>query len=160
MKAPFVRSAYNYDMMAASNEAGLLCEDVSLAVQASRDEVDINTIVRRFGLTGQLPQDVRAPIYGDFTGISDYQGALNAVLEADASFAALPAYIRAQFGNNPSDFVDFASDPKNSEQLGKWGMLTPKVDPDLTLREVVAALQPSKVASGSSGKPSGDSGAS
>ena len=42
------------DMDEASVEAGLECKDDSLAVQSQRDEADINTIVRRFGLSGEL----------------------------------------------------------------------------------------------------------
>ena len=46
-----------------------------MAVQSQRDEADINTIVRRFGLSGELPQGVRAPTYGDFEDIVDFQAA-------------------------------------------------------------------------------------
>ena len=53
--APFVRSPYNYDMSAVSDETGLCCEDESLAIQSAKEDADINTIVRRFGLTGELP---------------------------------------------------------------------------------------------------------
>ena len=120
---PFVRSPYNYDVMEVSNETGLRCEDVSLAVQDQRDEVDINTIVRRFGLTGQLPEDIRAPEYGDFTGVSDYQSALNAVMEADSEFNRMPAELRARFNNDPQLLLEFVSDERNREEAGKLGLL-------------------------------------
>jgi len=58
----FVRSPYNYDMAKASVESGLACEDASRAVQSQREDADINVIVKRFGLTGQLPQNVRVPL--------------------------------------------------------------------------------------------------
>lgn len=135
---PFVRSAYNYDMLEASTESGLLCEDPSLAVQASRDEVDINTIVRRFGLTGQLPDEVALPQYGDFMGISDYQTALNAVLAADEQFMALPAELRNRFGNSAHAFVEFCSDPgKNGAEMLKLGLLKePPVAAPVVIAEV------------------------
>ena len=68
-KGVFLRSPYNYDMDEASDLSGLRCEDESLAIQSARDETDINTIVRRFGLTGELPGDFDMPQSGDFTNV-------------------------------------------------------------------------------------------
>lgn len=129
--APFVRSAYNYDMDSASLESALRCEDLSLAVQSALEETDINTIVRRFGLTGQLPEDVRAPQYGDFTEVLDYQSALNAVKAADDSFMQMPADVRARFHNDPGEFVDFVANDANREEAKKLGLLMPdRRDPE------------------------------
>lgn len=126
MGSPFVRNPYNYDPDAVSLETGLECLDASLAIQDQRDEVDINTIVRRFGLTGKLPEDIRAPVYGDFEGISDYQSALNAVIAADDAFMAMPADVRSRFNNDPAAFVEFCSDDKNREEAEKLGLVIPK----------------------------------
>lgn len=124
--APFVRNPYNYDVDAASDEAGLRCDDVTLTVQDQRDECDINTIVRRFGLTGQLPVDVRSPQYGDFVGITDYHSAMNAIALANESFDLMPAEVRARFGNDPAAFVDFCSDPSNFVEMKSLGLLIPE----------------------------------
>lgn len=121
---PFLRTPYNYDRDAASDESGLKCEDVSLAVQSERDEVDINTIVRRFGLTGELPHDLRAPTYGDFTEVRDYHTAMNAVSKANEAFDRMPADVRAKFNNDPALFVDFCSDPKNADAMKDMGLLS------------------------------------
>ena len=43
-KAPFLRTPYNYDTVAASNESGLGCEDPTLTQQQFAEESDINTI--------------------------------------------------------------------------------------------------------------------
>lgn len=126
MHAPFVRNPYNYDVDAASEESGLRCEDPSLAVQSARDEVDINTIVRRFGLTGQLPEDLRAPTYGDFVGVNDYHSAMNAVAKANEAFEEMPAEVRARFQNDPAEFVAFCSDEKNRDEMKKLGLLAPQ----------------------------------
>lgn len=125
----FVRSPYNYDTKVVSDQTGLRCEDVSLAVQSERDEVDINTIVRRFGLTGRLPEDVRLPQYGDFTGVSDYQSALNAVIAADKAFMELPAEVRSEFGNDPQALVEACGDPEQRDRLKALGLLKPEVKP-------------------------------
>jgi len=126
MNAPFVRNPYNYDMMEVSDETGLKCADVTLAVQDQRDEVDINTIVRRFGLTGQLPEDVRAPTFGDFVGVSDYHTAMNAVAQANEAFELMPADIRYRFNNDPGEFVAFCSNDANRAEAEKLGLVLPK----------------------------------
>lgn len=121
---PFVRSAYNYDRDAVSRETGVICEDESLTKQSFRDECDINTIVRNFGLTGQLPSDVRMPQYGDFTGISDYQSALNAVIAADDAFMELPAELRARFHHDPQHLLEFLANDANREEAQRLGLIT------------------------------------
>ena len=123
MDCPFIRTPYNYDVMEASNESALDCTDVlSLTKQSFADECDINTIVRNFGITGQLPDNVRAPQYGDFTGIFDYQSALNAVIAADEAFMSMNADVRARFHNDPAAFVEFCSNADNYDELVKMGL--------------------------------------
>lgn len=119
----FLRTPYNYDTNEASDESGLRCEDESLAQQHAKDETDINTIVRRFGLTGELPNGVRAPQYGDFTDAVDYHTAMNAVTTANAAFMQMPADIRARFNNDPGAFVDFCSDENNRDEAKKLGLI-------------------------------------
>lgn len=119
----FLRTPYNYDTMEVSNESALTCKDPSLAQQSAKEESDINTIVRRFGLTGELPNGVRAPQYGDFTDAVDYHSALNAVRAADAAFLQLPADLRARFNNDAGAFVDFCSNAENREEAKKLGLI-------------------------------------
>lgn len=122
MDKVFLRAPYGYDGDAVSRETSLVCDDPSLAVQAERDECDINTIVRRFGLTGDLPVGVRRPSYGDFTGVSDYRSALEMLELANQSFYSMPAEVRSRFDNDPALFVDFCSDPSNLEEMRKLGL--------------------------------------
>lgn len=130
-KAPFVRNPYNYDPDKVSNDTGLYCIEPSMAQQHMKDECDINTIVSRFGVTGQLPDaPVRAPTYGDFTGIVDYRTALDAIIAADVSFMALPAAIRERFDNDPALLVDFCSDPANRSEAIDLGLVPPPSKPD------------------------------
>ena len=119
---PFIRSPYNYDRDAVSQSTGLACEDPSLAQQQFKEDADINTIVRRFGITGELPTGPRMPSYGDFQGIFDFQSAQNLVVQAQASFAALPAEVRDRFANDPAQFIAFAEDRSNLGQMRAWGL--------------------------------------
>lgn len=140
MRIVFVRNPYNYDVEAASDESGINCQEYvtedgeivktpSLTKQSFAEEVDINTIVRRFGLTGQLPENVRAPTYADFEEVVDYQTALNAVLAAQSAFMELPANVRERFGNDPQKFVEFTSDDNNKDEARRLGLLMPGDEP-------------------------------
>lgn len=120
---PFLRTPYNYDMNAAGDESGLACKDDTLTKQSFAEECDINTIVRRFNLTGQLPEAVHMPTYGDFEGVFDYKTAIDAIALANTAFMEMPADIRARFDNNPANFVDFCSDERNRDEALALGLL-------------------------------------
>lgn len=122
----FLRTPYNYDVDEASDASAVVCDDPSLAQQHARDECDINVIVKRFGLTGELPSNVRAPRYGDFSDAVDYHTALNAVRAADEAFMQLPADVRIRFNNDAGAFVDFVSDDANRVEAEKLGLVLPK----------------------------------
>lgn len=100
----------------------LECLDPSLAQQSFKDDVDINVLLERFRVTGVMPQGVRLPQYGDFTGVSDFSSAMSAVVSAQDSFMQLPASIRSRFGNSPQAFLEFCSDPANKDELVKLGL--------------------------------------
>lgn len=119
----FLRTPYNYDTDAASNESGLACEEPSLAQQHFKDECDINTILERFNITGLLPQSPLSPRYGDFSGIGDYHTALNRVIAAQDEFEALPAQIRARFDNDPAKLIEFLQNENNRSEAEELGLV-------------------------------------
>jgi len=124
---------------------GLSFEGPGKAIQSQKEESDINTIVKRFGLTGQLPQNVRTPLNIDFDGVFDFQSAMNVINDAQRAFSAMPADVRKRFGNDPAEFIDFASDPKNQEEARKLGLALPiKVEetpPVIDVRVVSEAVK-------------------
>lgn len=122
----FIRNPYNYDVQEVSVETGLCCTDVTRTKQQFAEECDINTIVRRFNLTGQLPSDVRAPQYADFEEAIDYHTAMNAIIEANDSFEQMTAEVRSKFNNDPAIFVDFCNDPKNIDAMIEMGLAVAK----------------------------------
>lgn len=111
--------------------------DEGLTQQQFAEEVDINTIVKRFGLTGQLPENLRMPVSGDFTGVSDFQSAMNLVVAAEEEFMRVPAEVRARFNNDPGQLMAFLDDAKNREEAIKLGLVTP---PPEKTRDVVQAV--------------------
>lgn len=125
-KKPFLRTRFNYDTNRASVASSLACSDPTRAQQNSKDECDINTIVRNFGVTGQLPNIDRIPLEGDFHDVVDYQTALHALMQADETFMQLPSDVRKRFDNDPSKFVSFATDESNRDELKAMGLLRPE----------------------------------
>lgn len=103
----------------------VVCEDPSLAIQSQKDEADINTIVRNFGVTGTVRGPAVLPTYGDFTGVDDYRSALEAVKAAQDAFASLPATVRERFHNDPGAFLEYAENPANVEGLREMGLANP-----------------------------------
>lgn len=100
----------------------------SLAKQSFRDECDINVMMRRYEKDQILPHVSQYEgRYGDFTEAVDFQTAFNVVQDAQRMFMTLPATIRARFDNDPGEFLEFATDDKNREELGKLGLLRPAV---------------------------------
>lgn len=124
--APFIRTGFNYDTDTVSMQTALFCEDVSLTQQQFAEQSDINTIVRQFGLTGQLPTDVAVPMSGDFDTVVDFQSALNIVRAGEEAFMEMPAEVRQRFGNDPGMFLAFANDDKNRDEARKLGLLLPE----------------------------------
>lgn len=128
-KSVFIRSPYNYDTDAVSRETGLCCSDESLAIQSAAEDCDINTIVRRFGLTGELPNDIKMPQSGDYSGVGDFQSAMNIVRQAEEQFLRVPAEIRARFDHDPQRFSQFFEDPSNYDDALKMGLVLKRPDP-------------------------------
>lgn len=148
----FLRTPYNYDADQASVDSGLECLDATRAQQSMCEECDINVIVRNFGVTGQLPQGVRVPTYGDFVGVGDYQTALEALSAAEDSFMQMPAAVRARFDHDAGAFVDFCSDPANIDELRSLGLAVPKIDPITEAGPPIKPVEPvAPLATGSAG---------
>lgn len=117
----------NYDTNAAGDESGLECQDASLAVQSQKDDADINVIMKRFGVTGVVPAVALPPEFGDFSSTLDFRECMDIMNAAERSFMSLHADVRARFLNDPVRFADFASDPKNIDELRKLGLAPEKI---------------------------------
>lgn len=139
-----LRSAFNYDTDAVSDECGFRCEGESLAQQQFAEECDINTIVKRFGITGMLPQTVNMPISGDFTAVGDFRSAVDMVRRAEEEFMRLPAEVRARFHNDPQEIIAFIEDGSNREEARKLGLLAPVAEVTRDVVDSSGGVVPSK----------------
>lgn len=147
------RTPFNYNTDQASLETGLACTDKSLTQQSQAKEADINTIVRNFGVTGQLPVVPLPPSLEDFGEIFDLQSALDVLNQAKHSFGLLPADVRDAFHNDPHRFVsqvdsmladtDVQRREQNLAVMRAWGIALPpgpKVD-QTQLGDILAAIK-------------------
>lgn len=119
----FVRAFNNYDVDEVSVGTGFDTGEESLVQQQFTEEVDINTIVRRFGLTGELPNGIAVPLTGDFTAVGDFQQAMDLIVQAQQEFMRLPAETRARFNNDPARVIAFLEDVNNRDEAIKLGMI-------------------------------------
>ncbi|QCQ84839.1 internal scaffolding protein [Blackfly microvirus SF02] len=104
-------------------------EGPSLTRQEFADECDINSLMKRYeghvtggpGNMGPLE-----PMYLDFVNLpQDLMGYLQFMDDAERSFMSLPAIVRKEFDNSAHEFVAYASDPGNLDQMRSWGLAPP-----------------------------------
>lgn len=116
--------------------------------QAFKDESDINNILKRYNVTGILPDTSRAALahFGDFTNVPPYQDSLTTVIESQNAFMELPAVVRQRFGNDPHQLFQFLGDKNNRDEAIKLGFISPPQqatpDPILALREAQEPTSP------------------
>jgi len=91
-----------------SKRSAVDCSGPTKTQQQFKDAADINTIMRRFGVTGVLPSVPGKGWYGDFTGISDVRDAFDVVERAQARFMALDPAVRERFRNDPRELERYA----------------------------------------------------
>lgn len=127
MRERILRSPFNYVRVPTLVNC---TKEEDRAVQSQREEADINVIMRRFGVTGVLPEGTRMPVWGqDWPEGFDFRYAQDLIAAGRDAFMALPAEVRSKFSNDPALFIDFCSDEVNRAQLEKWGFITPKAAP-------------------------------
>lgn len=104
-------------------------DDENLCEQSHKADCDINTIIRRYEVTGQLDPFItrHGGVYGDFTQYQDYQENMNMVITAQEAFQALNAEVRKKFDNDPAKLMQFLDDNKNYDEAVKLGLVEPKI---------------------------------
>jgi len=113
---------HGYDVKAVSLATSSPGGGVDIVQQQFRDEVDVNTIVKRFGLTGQFPVSSLEGVYGDFTGITDYESAVSAIEAAERSFMQVPPDVRERFGNDPGRLLAFVGQARKQQVVDELGL--------------------------------------
>lgn len=104
----------------------------TLTQQQFQQECDINFIVKQNEATGFFSHvNNRQPQYGELPDVLDYQQSLDLVAQAQDTFMALGADIRARFNNDPARLLAFLGDASNAAEAIKLGLATPvKAEPE------------------------------
>lgn len=119
-----------YDPVEEHDHCGIEFTMPSLTVQDEKDETDINYIVNKYadGQKGIATLDLGDSSqyaylqFGDATLPGDYSTALELVSGVREEFYSLPAYVRAEFGHDPMNFIDRLNDPATLEYLKQQGL--------------------------------------
>lgn len=121
--------------------------------QSFREESNINLIMAKYTKTGLIDHvNKHGGQYKDMPTETDFHASMSVVAEANSMFEELPAAIRAEFENDTGKFLDFVTDPENSDALVEMGLAnapqeprtedpTPEVEPTPE-QEPTPALQP------------------
>lgn len=98
--------------------------------QSFRDMVNTNKIIQKYRQTGIINHITsKDGVYGDFSEMKDFSGALNTVIKAKQQFEGLPSEVRNRFGNDPQQLILFLQDPKNIDESVKLGLRVKKEEP-------------------------------
>lgn len=106
--------------------------DENMTEQHHAEDCDINNIIAKYTRTGVLGDPFAMPSvsaqFGDFTAISDYQTAMNNLIQAQQAFEALPAALRKEFDNDPAKLLDFLGKEENRDEAIRLGLIPRPVD--------------------------------
>lgn len=100
----------------------LKCTDKSRTKQSDKDDADVNKIMEKALRLGHLPPAEKQALYLDLSSGQDFRESMAIVLNAEKQFQALPSKIRSEFHNDPALFLEFASDPANSDRMIELGL--------------------------------------
>lgn len=90
--------------------------------QSMQAECDVNNIIKKFQVTGMLEhRNKYEGEYGEFEAI-DFHEAMNIVAAAKEMFSSVPSDVRKRFNNDPGEFINFAADKANQEEIYKLGL--------------------------------------
>lgn len=104
-------------------QVGSRNDEPTMTQQHFTAECDVNNILAKFVRTGIL--DTIGPgTYEDVSDSLDYLTALQTIQRANEVFEALPSKIRAEFQNDPAQYLAFVEDSSNLERGIELGIFT------------------------------------
>ena len=80
----------------------------------------------RFIKTGTIQHLNHARPHFGFAPSSDFRESLEIISRAEEAFSELPSDIRADFDNDPGQFLAFVENKDNIPQMADYGLLTPE----------------------------------
>lgn len=108
------------------NIPGFSSEMESKVQEQFADACQTDTIIRKYNMMGINPFIAAGGSqYLDTTQIPSFVAAQNAQIKVKEYFEGLPSDIRLEFNNDPLEFAEVVSDPKNADYLREIGVLAP-----------------------------------
>lgn len=105
---------------------GFSSEMVSKVQEQFADACQTDTIIRKYNMMGVNPFIAAGGSqYLDTTQIPDFICAQNAQIKVKEYFEGLPSDVRLEFNNDPMQFAEVVSDPRNADYLREIGVLAP-----------------------------------
>lgn len=116
----------------------LHCPEETLTEQHHVDACSISTILNQYDRTGLITHVNRSVAsYGDYSEVNEYQEALNTTIRAQNAFDELPSAVRKKFDNDPGQFLEFATNPANIDELVELGLAERMAEPEPQKVEVI-----------------------
>lgn len=105
---------------------GFSSEMESKVQEQFADACQTDTIIRKYNMMGVNPFIAAGGSqYLDTTQIPDFICAQNAQIKVKEYFEGLPSDVRLEFNNDPMQFAEVVSDPRNTDYLREIGVLAP-----------------------------------
>lgn len=105
---------------------GFSSEMESKVQEQFADACQTDTIIRKYNMMGVNPFIASGDSqYLDTTEIPSFVVAQNAQVKVKEYFDGLPSDIRLEFNNDPMQFAEVVSDPRNADYLREIGVLEP-----------------------------------
>lgn len=105
---------------------GFSSEMESKVQEQFADACKTDTIIRKYNMMGVNPFIAAGSSqYLDTTQIPSFVAAQNAQVKVKEYFEGLPSEIRLEFNNDPMQFAEVVSDPRNVDYLREIGVLAP-----------------------------------
>lgn len=106
--------------------AGFSSDQPSKVQEQFADACQTDTIIRKYNMMGVNPFIASGGSqYLDTTQIPSFVAAQNAQVKVKEYFEGLPSDIRLEFNNDPMQFAEAVSDPRNADYLREIGVLAP-----------------------------------
>lgn len=106
--------------------SGFSSDQPSKVQEQFADACQTDTIIRKYNMMGVNPFIAAGGSqYLDTTQIPSFVAAQDAQVKVKEYFEGLPSDIRLEFNNDPMQFAEVVSDPRNAEYLREIGVLAP-----------------------------------
>lgn len=129
-KLPETTPTVRYGFYRPHNRVYAPHSDELMTKQSFKAECDIHNIIKQYQRTGVI-QHIAAK-QASFLNLPDpldFQQSLSLVMQAEDSFADLPASVRDRFGNDPQRFLAAFQDPAMEKELRELGLILPAPAP-------------------------------